>query len=164
MGTTFVSLNKKGFWIKDGVLEVWLRFLSLHLEDPATENDHKIITPIRNQWLLASRGYFNGCVPISLDEDLQTEKGKEIIVRTIHDFLKTLDTAPEELNKDVLNLMGIEGKFCGDFDTWRLIEVSEAFLDLIEGKIQSDPSETDIFPGSGKEPMKKKTTEQKDGE
>jgi hypothetical protein len=40
MGTTFVTLSHDsstgdpGFWMRDGMLELWLRLLSLHLPGP----------------------------------------------------------------------------------------------------------------------------------
>ncbi|MGI0119706.1 hypothetical protein [Zooshikella sp. RANM57] len=73
MGTTFVQVNEKGFWLKDGLLELWLRFAALHIEDSPEENsdEHKI----RDQWLIASRGYFSGAVPDGLNEAVATKNG-----------------------------------------------------------------------------------------
>ena len=151
MGTTFVSIENNGFWMKDVILELWLRLLSLHIEDPATEEESRIADPIRTQWLLASRGYFTGCVPIDLDEDVQTEEGKKLVVNAINSLLEALADAPDTLSKGVLNLMGLSGEFVGDFDTFRLIEVGNAFLDLIEGKVGNDSSDASFMPGSMKE-------------
>jgi hypothetical protein len=35
MGTSFVSIGDHGFWMTDSILEIWLRLLALHVEDPA---------------------------------------------------------------------------------------------------------------------------------
>lgn len=34
MGSTLVYIGERGFWMRDGILELWLRFLALHIEDP----------------------------------------------------------------------------------------------------------------------------------
>ncbi|MGF1868316.1 hypothetical protein L4D15_24245 [Enterovibrio norvegicus] len=146
MGTTFVSINKKGFWLRDRLLELWLCFAALHIEDSPEENSeaHKI----RDQWLVASRGAFTGCVPDGLDEAVSTESGKEIVVSAISSLLKELKQAPDELDKDVLNLMGSFSKFAGNVETFRLVEISQAVLDLIEGKVGTDDaSDTSFMPG-----------------
>lgn len=146
MGTTFLKVNKRGFWLKDGLLELWFRFAALHIEDSPDENseEHKI----RDQWLIASRGYFNGCVPDGLDKAVSTENGKRIVIEAIDSFLRELNSAPNELDKSVLNLMGISGQFVGNIETFRLIEISDAILDLIDGKVGTeDASDTSFMPG-----------------
>ena len=129
MGTTFLAIGepRRGFWLRDGVLELWLRFLALHVEDPV--DDDSLATRIRNQWLLASRGFFNGCVPDGLDEAVSSTEGERIVRDAIESLLKDLAESPDHLNKDVLNIMGFNGgTFTSDIETWRLIEVSEAGL------------------------------------
>jgi len=45
MGTTFVTLSREvsettpGFWMRDGMLELWLRLLSLHLPEPTNKGE-----------------------------------------------------------------------------------------------------------------------------
>jgi hypothetical protein len=34
MGTSFVEIGEKGFWMQDSILELWLRLLALHIADP----------------------------------------------------------------------------------------------------------------------------------
>jgi hypothetical protein len=147
VSTSFVRLGKAGFWINDSVLELWLRFLALHIEDPVESG-----TPasrIRDNWLFASRGYCAGCVPVSLEEAVSTPEGKQLVQRAIRSLLQDLSHAPSHLNKDVLNLLGfLDGTWLGDFETRRLVEVGHAFLDLIDGKITTDASDSSFMPGS----------------
>lgn len=56
----------------DGELELWLRLLALHLEEP--HSTQRRSGEIREGWLLASRGFFTGCVPVALDEAMGTAK------------------------------------------------------------------------------------------
>src|ERR1041385_4131693 len=80
MGTSFVHIGKKGFWVQDSILELWLRLLALHLDDP---QEGSVGLKIRDGWLLASRGYFVGFVPVALDEAVQNDAGKGIISTAI---------------------------------------------------------------------------------
>ena len=148
MGTTFVALNepRRGFWVRDSLLELWLRFLALHVEDPVESTS--LATRIRNQWLLASRGYFTGCVPEGLAEAASTPVGEALVRAAIHSLLEALKAAPGQLNKDVLNLMGItSGEFTADVETWRLVEVGHAYLALLDGRITAGPSDASFMPG-----------------
>ncbi|HXE51928.1 MAG TPA: hypothetical protein VN541_02890 [Tepidisphaeraceae bacterium] len=147
MGSSFVSIDHEhGFWMLDGFLEIWLRLLALHIKDPTEPGS--VATKIRDQWLLASRGYFSGCVPVSMDEAVATDEGKSIVKNAIHSLLHSLEHGPEMINNDALNLLGIEGvRFGSDIEKRRLIEIGNAFLDLIDGKITGTASDTSFVPG-----------------
>jgi hypothetical protein len=133
--------------MSDSVLELWLRFLALHVEDPVASGS--LATKIRDQWLLASRGFFTGCVPDGLEEAVSTPEGEALVRAAIHSLLDALKAAPAQLNKDVLNLMGITtGVFTADIETWRLVEVGHACLALLDGKIAAGPSDASFMPGS----------------
>lgn len=79
MGTTFVTMTRnasgkaQGFWMNDGMLELWLRLLALHLPEPTNDGEYSATVEIRNNWLLASRGYFVGCVPHSMEDACATQ-------------------------------------------------------------------------------------------
>src|SRR5262245_42887534 len=133
--------------MSDSVLELWLRFLALHVEDPAESGS--LATRIRDQWLLASRGFFTGCVPDGLAEAVSTPEGDRLVRAAIGSLLAVLRSAPPHLSMDVLNLMGFDGgEFTADIETWRLVEVGEAFLALLDGKVTAGPSDAAFMPGS----------------
>lgn len=147
MGSTFVHIGEQGFWVSDGLLELWLRFLALHIEDPAESG--ALATMIRDQWLLASRGFFNGCVPHGLAAAVVMKEGATLVRAAVESLLGALQTAPSHLSKGVLNLMGFGGcEFGRDVETWRLVEVGQAFLDLLDGKITAGPGDPALMPGS----------------
>ncbi|MEM6469291.1 MAG: hypothetical protein AAF802_06955 [Planctomycetota bacterium] len=148
MGTTFVGIGDNGFWMRDGVLELWLRLLALHLEDPA--DDSSPCDAIRSQWLLASRGSFNGCVLLDLGSDISTAAGRKLILEAITSLRSSLENSPETLDHHVLNLLGFSGPFSGNPETWRLIDVADAFVDLIEGRVTRTVETTEWMPGSTK--------------
>lgn len=146
MGTTFVAINERGFWMRDAVLELWLRLLALHLDDPPAGG--LVVNKIRDGWLLASRGYFNGSVPDGLEEAVSTEEGALLVRRAIRSLVAALKKTSGRLGKDVFNVLGMTGSFGSDVETGRLIEVGQAFLDLIDGKVGSGPEDTSFMPGS----------------
>jgi hypothetical protein len=146
MGNTFVNISGRGFWIYDGPLEVWLRLLALHIEDPLESGT--VASTIRDQWLLASRGYFNGCVPDGLDEAVSSEEGEKVVRIAVNSLMKALNEAPGRLGPEVFNLMGMSGTFIREFETERLIEVGRKFLDLIDGKSASGPGDESFTPES----------------
>lgn len=151
MGTTFVGINNRGFWINDGILELWLRFLALHIEDPDESGTQAAV--IRDQWLLASRGYFVGCVPDELQAVVSERGGEALVRKAICSFMSALQAGPPRLDMDVLNLMGIkDSRFLADVETWRLLEIGDAFLELLDGKITTDATDSSFMPGSRERP------------
>jgi hypothetical protein len=150
VGTTFVGLGdpRRGFWMNDSLLELWLRFLALHVEDPVESGS--LAARVRDQWLLASRGFCTGCVPEGLEEAVSTSEGDALVREAIHSLLGALQAAPSRLNKDALNLLGFTGgEFTADIETWRLVEVGHAYLALLDGKITAGPSDASFMPGCG---------------
>jgi len=152
MGTSFVNTGDNGFWINDSLLELWLRLLSLHIEEPGDQDpaDEKLLkTEIRNNWLLQSRGYFTGSVSVELDNYIKSSTGIKIVKDAISSLMEALSQSPDKLSKGVINLLGIDGSYQHDIETWRLVEVGRAFIDLIDGKIHSKSNNSDFMPGCG---------------
>src|SRR5687768_15097526 len=94
MGTTFVTLGRDadgsptsdhgeiaGFWMQDSMLELWLRLLALHIAEP--DPDKEVSAAIRNQWFLASRFGFVGCVPHDLEKATATPQGFGLVVDAV---------------------------------------------------------------------------------
>lgn len=154
MGTTFVTLSTEtsgrepGFWMRDGLLELWLRLLALHLPEPSDDGQHEATLLIRNQWLLASRGWFNGFVPHGMEEACATTQGMIVVRVAIKSLLSALQQVETPLQPATLNLLGIDCEFTEPIERGQLIDVGYAFLDLLDGKISDTPSSTEIIPGS----------------
>lgn len=95
--------------MRDGMLELWLRLLALHLPEPTDSGEHEATLKIRNQWLLASRGYFNGCVPHGMEDACATPEGRVVVRVAIDSRLAALQHTKSPLDADTLNLLGIGG-------------------------------------------------------
>jgi hypothetical protein len=93
MGTSFVTItssqsgDKPGFWMRDAILELWLRLLSLHLPEPTDAGENVATPEIRNRWLLASSGCFNGCVPHDMEFACSTAHGTSVVRAAIQSLV-----------------------------------------------------------------------------
>ncbi|HEX3357936.1 MAG TPA: hypothetical protein VHS31_13270 [Tepidisphaeraceae bacterium] len=155
MGTSFVTADgEHGFGMRDGILELWLRLLSLHIPEPAdadSDTVHQVSRQIRDKWLLASKGYFNGCVPCGLENAVATPEGRTVVRCTIDSLRAALLKMPPTLDMNVLNLLGFSLRgliWTSDLETRRLIETADAFLELLDGKVIDTASSTARMPGS----------------
>jgi len=137
--------------MRDGILELWLRLVALQIEEPTS--DDSVAYTIRDQWLLASRGYFGGCVPVGMDAAVSTPEGKKVVIDAVVSLRTKLLAAPATIDHHALNLLGFDSPFEVPMASWRLIEVSNAVSALLDGKITTDASSTAFMPGCGKEPI-----------
>jgi len=150
VGTTFVSVrDDRGFWIRDGLLELFLRFAALHVEDQVDPT--ALPNVVRNQWLLASRGFFTGCVPHDIDRFVATPGGREVILQAIQKLISALELIRAPLDHSVLNIMGMEGRWTEPIEKEQLLEICSSMLQLINGEIGSHPSDTSFMPGMPEE-------------
>ncbi len=155
MGTTFVTADgEHGFWMRDSILELWLRLLALHIPEPTTEDSETVdraSRQIRDKWLLASKGYFIGCVPTGLQDAFKSSERRAIVRSAIDSLRAALVKMPPTLDKNVLNLLGFDPRgliWMQNFEACRLIDTADAFLELLEGKVLDTASSTARMPGS----------------
>ncbi|MCA9617381.1 MAG: hypothetical protein KC731_00070 [Myxococcales bacterium] len=154
MGTTFVSLSRKpsaedpGFWMRDSMLEVWLRLLALHLPEPTDAGEYTHTPRIRGQWLLASLGHFMGWVPHGMEDACATEDGKATVRLAITSLLHALGQSEAPVDANTLNLLGIDRQFTTPIERRWLRDIGHAFLDLLDNKIAQVASSTEVMPGS----------------
>jgi len=135
MGTTFVTLSREdseketGFWMHDGMLEIWLRLLALHLPEPTDNGEHRATIEIRNRWMLASRGYFGGCVPHRMEDACATPEGRAVIRDAIDSLLAALQKGSAPLDAGTLDLLGIAGIQFASIERRWLREIGQVFGD-----------------------------------
>jgi hypothetical protein len=134
--------------MQDSMLELWLRLLALHLPEPTDGGENSATPNIRDQWLLASRGYFTGCVPHGLEDACILNGGKAAMRSAIASVLGALQSTDAPLEPATLNLLGIEGHFTRPIERIWLSDIGNAFLDLLDGNVTCDSSSAEIMPGS----------------
>jgi len=154
MGTTFVTITEgttgeePGFWMRDAMLELWLRLLSLHLPVPTDDGENAATTEIRNRWLFASRGYFNGCVPHDMEFACSTPQGRAVVRKAIDSLLTALKSQDAPLDAATINLLGIDGGEYCSMARAPLKDIADAFIDLLDGKVKCTARSTAVMPGS----------------
>ena len=154
MGTSFVTItdgtsgSEPGFWMRDEMLELWLRLLALHLPEPTNAGGNSSTPEIRDRWLLASRGSFNGCVPHDMAFACATPERMKVVRAATKSLMANLDKSDSVLFANTLNLLGNEGYTYSDLDRNRLRDVGFAFIDLLDGRIDQTAHSTDVMPGS----------------
>lgn len=148
MGTTLVTIDQAhGFWMRDECLELWLRLLALHLDEAPEVQTY--VRPIRDQWLLASKGYFGGCVPHALEQFAAEPQSLAVIEAAIIELGGRLTSSMAPLERETLDLLGMDADaFKSSLDRQRLIDVADAFQLLIRGEIREGCSSTDLMPGT----------------
>ena len=146
MGSAFVAIGAHGFWSRDGVLEIWLRLLALHLDQTTTPGS--TIGAIRDRFLLASTGLFNGCVPHGLDEAIATPVGANAVRSANAALLAKMEAAPFAISSKALALLGISGIFSADVATSDLVDIGHALHDLLDGTIVWTADDAPVFPRS----------------
>jgi hypothetical protein len=135
--------------MSDVILELWLRLLALHLPEPTDAGENVATPDVRNRWLLASRGYFNGFVPHDMELACSSVEGKAVVRAAVESFMQSLNQSGAPLDSGTLNLLGIEGRmFTTPIDRQVLRDVGYAFLDLLDGKICDAADSTNVMPGS----------------
>jgi hypothetical protein len=146
MGRSFVTIDgTTGFWMRDPTLELWLRLLALHIPEESSSAGRSI----RDKSLLASGVHFNGCVPHDLEDAASTEHGRRIVRAAVESLLTQLRDAPPMLDGGTLSVLGFDGGY-GDIETASLMEVGQAFLDLLDGKIRYTAESIEFMPGHRK--------------
>ena len=150
MGTTFVTIDEiHGFWMFDQILEVWLRLLALHIPEPSNDDSIEYQNEsyqIRNWWLLASKGYFGGHVPHHLDDCLQLKHGARIVQLAIQSLRVVLEKTDTAITPEIFSLMG--GQIRLAFSKEKLIDIANAWEELIAGQITFTAYTTERMPGS----------------
>ena len=154
MGTTFVSLSRQasrhdpGFWMVRFHAGTVATPARAALPDPTDQGEHSATRAVREQWLLASRGYFTGCVPHGMEDACLTSEGQAVVRAAVASLLGALQREQAPLDPATLNLLGIDGEFARPIERSWLLDIGHAFLDLLDGKITCVASSTDVMPGS----------------
>jgi hypothetical protein len=128
-----------GFWANDSLLELWLRLLALHIDEPSSASDYR--HRIRTQWLLASKYNFVGAVPHALEEFTATTEGFDIVRKAVNSLSRVIGQLDQPIQHQTLNLMGFESLWSKDFAVHELQEFAIKFDDLLESRIFTTASD-----------------------
>jgi len=129
MGSSFTEFRGKGFWSRDGLLEAWLRVLSLHMDDdahkPGWQHD------LRDKWLLDSAGFCSGFISASLDDFLSDNDRIAAILRASERSIQSLRGFGAYVPAPFLSGLGLSGPIAADLPIERFELIRGCFTALL---------------------------------
>jgi len=144
MGSSYTEFRDKGFWSCDGLLEVWLRLLSLHLKGdvytPGWQHD------LRDRWLCISGVGISGCIHAALDEFLTDEERIGIVLEASDHCAKKLRAFGKSIPAATLNLLGLEDLFTEDISVAWVELIADRFSTLLRGELTTDAKTSPVLP------------------
>ena len=146
MGSSFTDFRNRGFWCNDQLLEAWLRTLSLHLDNDVHQSGW--LHDLRDKWLLASAGFFNGCVSASLDEFLTDSDRVAVVLKASERNIQNLRAFGSYVPVAHLNGLGLSGQFTADFPIEWFELINERFTALLRGQLSTDASTSPTLPAT----------------
>jgi len=104
---------------------------------------------LRDRWLLASAGYFNGCVSASLDEFLTNDDRVSVIIRVSGRSIQSLRAFGAFVPEAFLNALNIT-QFTADWPIEWFERIADTFILLLRGELTSDASTSPTLPATRK--------------
>jgi hypothetical protein len=138
VGTSFTSYRGRGFWARDGQVEVWLYLLVQEIDRLPSPPDW--LREARESWHVQSTLGLMGCVSAGLDEVATTPERVRVLVDLAHGALRWLREQGPRLTLTVPYSHGTQGPdtLCGDVDI-RVYEcVGLKFIELLQGRVETD--------------------------
>ncbi len=145
MATSYTEFRGRGFWSNDLKLELFLFLLSRQI---GAGDSPPWLLAARDDWFLQATVGFHGCVSASLDEHVGDHPDRLAVVRELTGrarmrLLAYFPTIP--LAEFTGFGLGTRMEFREDIDVTRFLPVSEAFDQLLAGRVQWDHTTSPVF-------------------
>ena len=127
MSDLSITFRGKTIDINSGLLEVFLRFASLHIEVPTDE----VGTEIRNDWLFISSGGHSEILSPDFDLYLNSDVGISVAVSALRSALASFERGPKYIDHSHLNLLWAGERFTSGIDSEKMIKVGRSLLSII---------------------------------
>lgn len=142
MGSSYVKFQERGFWVRDGNLELWLHLMSSEV-NLATEKQPEWLTELACEWRLAASVHFNGCVSACLDEFIRDlPDRRDVVVEVVRSTLERLSRiqfiSAQELNR--VRLSG-ETDWERDVPVGPVLKLGSFFELLLKGELEEFDNE-----------------------
>jgi hypothetical protein len=106
---------------------------------------------LRDKWLLASAGFFSGCVSPSLDDFLTDSDRIAAILRASGRRMQSLRIFGAYVPAAHLSALGLAGPFTADLPTEWFELISRRFTSLLRGELNTDASTSPVLPATRKD-------------
>ncbi len=146
MSSSFTEFRGKGFWSTDTLLEIWLRVLSLQMEEDVAEPrwQHEL----RDTWLLNSNGGFMGCISPCLDEYLTDADRIAKVLRASDRCIAALRDFGDYVPAEFLRTLGIQQLFTEDLPIEWFELIAGRFSSLLRGELETDATTSPTLPAT----------------
>lgn len=138
MGSSFVEYRGKGFWTRDGLLEVWLELMSRESQSDPSAPDW--LRAAASEWHEAATIGAVGCVAAGLDRILSDPTRIPIVETVTSRVLASLARHGSFLSVVYLTSLatGAPGDYwTRDVETELFVEVGRKWLALIRGELHT---------------------------
>jgi hypothetical protein len=139
MGSSFTEYQGKGFWARDGDVEMLLFVLAQ--EADRLNECPSWLKEAKSHWRVRAAAGLNGCIVPNLDRFLATPERAEFVIGLAENGRAWLKDRGPVLSKDFLNSLGLGGPgvfFSGDLDVSVFLPMFAAFIELLRGKVGPD--------------------------
>lgn len=136
MASSFVEYRGYGFWASDGLLQIWLYFLTKKIN--LSENNAVWLNEAGEEWAIQAQGVCTGCIYVGLDEYITTPERNQTLIAVSYEAIDTLRVYGFVLKKEKLN--GLElgtNVWTVDVPVKELVQLAEKFITLLQGTLQS---------------------------
>lgn len=146
MGSSFTQYRDRGFWSRDGTIELWLYLLAQEALQLDTRPDW--LSKAAEDWEIQATAGFTGCVSAGLDEHASTPERAAAVLALAERALAGLRSRGEVLPMAWLNSLGLGGRgayFTQDVLAVIFIRVGEAFIRLLRGEVIWDAETSPVI-------------------
>ena len=147
--TTVMACGKRGFWVWDDVFSVWLAYVAEEIDQSIGDS---WLVAIADKWRVASVVTdFGAEVPAGSADQMAALRSMAVLARQRAeragdlslDALRTWHVVDDEPVAGAFSRTGHE------IELVRILEVADAFIDLLDGRLRRDPSEGAWLLGTG---------------
>lgn len=144
MPKSFVEHQEKGFWVKDGRLEIWLYLLVQEINKL-----HEVplwLAQLRENWEFQTTGTCRGFMTASLDEFAVDDQRRRMLLELSERALRRLDEYGECITVEQLRATKVGGgTYMGDLPVEDFKRVGRAFIKLLRGELDTDVSTSPVL-------------------
>jgi hypothetical protein len=144
MGTSFVEFQHKGFWARDGSLEVWLHFLATEIDRIPTPSPW--LQRLRDHWYEQAQSGAVGCLWVGLDDFITRDAQVDEIILLCEAALGTLGSYGSVIPQTYLNSIASEGSsWARDVEVTAFARIGHAFIQLLRGELTTDAATAPVI-------------------
>jgi hypothetical protein len=148
MGSSFVKSNVHGFWICDGLLEIWLLSLSREIDSIAEPSAYLI--EARQYWYLQATMGCVGCISPNIDDFITSEERRYELIQISEQAITHLSASNTDRDLKIEQWVGY-GLRDTTLNTFlsslsavgqtNLIKTGRQFIKLLRGQVTSGVSD-----------------------